>query len=194
MKEIFEKIWELAKPYLNVRKNIIHTKVATDYAFKLLEGEGGDADIVIPAIILHDTGWKNITEEFQLKMFGPYKKVELANVHEKESVKIAKKLLKKVDYDKNKTKQVLEIIERHDSRKEAISLNDKLVKDADKLWRFSKEGFVIDCHRFKLMPEDRIKAKDMNIDLLFTSSARQIAKEKIRNLYDFFNRNSDLKL
>ena len=40
-------------------------------------------------------------------------------------------------------KEILRIIGGHDSRKEPISLNDKVVKDADKLSRYSKEYVVI---------------------------------------------------
>ena len=149
MKAIFEKLWKLVKPYLSVRRNDIHTKIATKYAYQLLVTKKGDESVVIPAIILHDVGWKNVPEELHLKAFGPHGKEELTKQHEKESVKIAKKLLEEINYDKNKTQQILKIIECHDSRKEAISLNDRLVKDADKLWRFSKEGFTIDCERFK---------------------------------------------
>ncbi|MCK5177412.1 MAG: HD domain-containing protein [Candidatus Aenigmarchaeota archaeon] len=181
MKTIFERIWKLAKPYLDVRNNNIHTEIATKYAYKLLMIEKGDEDIIIPSIILHDVGWKNISEELHLKSFGPNGKEELTKQHEKESVKIAKKILKEVNYDKIKTQQILKIIEGHDSKKEAISLNDKLVKDADKLWRFSKEGFTIDCKRFKQTTNERVKAKDTNIALLFTDSAKQIAGEEIKN-------------
>ena len=71
MKTIFQKIWQLAEPYLNTRKNNIHTKISTEFAYRLLEKEGGDQDIVIPAIILHDVGWKRVPENLQLKAFGP---------------------------------------------------------------------------------------------------------------------------
>jgi len=42
-------------PFLNTRHNDVHTEISTSLAFQLLEQEGGDEDIVIPAIILHDT-------------------------------------------------------------------------------------------------------------------------------------------
>ena len=69
---IYKRIWELAQPYLDTRKNDTHTAIATAFAFRLLEMEGGDEDIVIPAILLHDVGWKKVPEDVQLKAFGPH--------------------------------------------------------------------------------------------------------------------------
>ena len=56
LKDIYERIWDLARPYLNTRKNDIHTEISTGLAQQLPAQEGGEKDIVIPAIILHDMG------------------------------------------------------------------------------------------------------------------------------------------
>ncbi|MCL6639551.1 MAG: phosphohydrolase, partial [Firmicutes bacterium] len=69
--EIHKKIYELARPFLNTRKNDVHIEISLDYALKLLEAESGDPDVVIPAVILHDLGWWSVPEEMQLKAFGP---------------------------------------------------------------------------------------------------------------------------
>lgn len=182
MRAIFDEIWRLAKPHLNTRKNDIHTEIATRFGAVLLEKEGGDEDVVIPAIILHDVGWKMIPESQLLRAFGPnIKSLTLRKKHEEESIKIARRILKEVNYDKNKTNEILEIVEGHDTREVALSLNDSIVKDADKLWRFSKQGFTVDCERFRLKPTERVKAADMDIDrLFFTKSAIQIARIEIK--------------
>ena len=182
MNPVFENIWKLARPYLDTRKNEIHTEIATFYAFQLLEKEGGDKSIVIPAIILHDIGWKMIPETQQIKGFGPKKtSTEVKRRHETEGVKIAKDILKKVNYDKIKTDEILNIIDGHDTRKEAISLNDKIVKDADKLWRFSERGIKIDSERFGMTIKELLQKKTMDIDnIFFTDSAKDIAKEAIK--------------
>ena len=183
MRETFKEIRRLAEPYLNTRKNDIHTDIATGFVFELLEREGGDEDIVIPSIILHDVGWKRVPEELQLKVFGP-KAVspELNRMHEVEGMKIAKEILEKVNYDKDKTEEILKIIEGHDSRKEAISLNDRIVKDADRLWRYSKEGFSIDIERFGETLNEGIERLTSNLDKwFFSDSAREIAREELNN-------------
>ena len=183
MKAIFEKIHRLAKPYLNTRNNDIHTEICMKFAYKLLETERGNEDIVIPAIILHDVGWKKVPQNLQLRAFGPkaiYPK--LNRIHEIEGVKIAKDILEKVNYDVYRIKEILEIIDGHDSRKEAISLHDKIVKDADRLWRNSKEGFQIDIERFgETFMEGLNRIRSNLHKWFFTNSAREIAREEIRN-------------
>lgn len=182
MKEIFNEICRLATPYLNTRKNDIHTDICTEFALILLDKEGGEEDIVIPAIILHDTGWKKIPEELHLMAFGPRMTLpELNRIHEVESVRIAKKIPEKLNYDKNKTDEILTIIDGHDSRSEAISLNDRIVKDADKLWRYSKTGFYIDIERFGETFEGAIDRLNSNAEkYFFTNSSKEMARDEIK--------------
>ena len=181
MKSIFEKIQQLSKPFLDTRHNDVHTAISTRVAFQLLEREGGDEDIVIPAIILHDTGWKRVPAELHLQAFGPKaNRPDLNRLHEVEGVKIAAEILKKLKYDRLKTKKILEIIDGHDSRKTPVSLNDMIVKDADKLWRYSKSGFYIDGERFGLSHEESLKRLRCSIsEWLFTVTAKEIAAEKL---------------
>ena len=141
MKPVFEKIQQLSTPYLDVRHNDVHTAMSILLAFRLLEQEGGDDDIVIPAIILHDTGWKRVPAELHLKAFGPKaSEPQLNRRHEVEGVKIAQKILQKLNYDGLKIIKILEIIDGHDSRTTSVSLNDMIVKDADKLWRYTSSS------------------------------------------------------
>jgi HD superfamily phosphodiesterase len=182
MRAIFDEIWRRAEPYLHTRKNDIHTKISVRFATALLEKEGGDEEIVMPAIILHDVGWIRIPEDEQHRGYGPdIQSSSVVKKHELEGVEIAKRILEAVDYNQEKTAEILEIIEGHDSRKETDSINESIVKDADKLWRFSREGFTIDCDRFNLKPMERAQKKDLDIDgIFFTASAKQIARKEIK--------------
>jgi HD superfamily phosphodiesterase len=182
MKPAHKKIWELARPYLNTRKNDIHTEISVQMAYKLMQREGGDEDIVIPAIILHDVGWSKIPENLQLKAFGP-KAVnpELNRVHEIEGRRIAGEILETVNYGATETKQIIEIIEGHDSRREALFLNDMIVKDADKLWRYTKSGVDIDVERFGETFDEGLERLRININKWFyTHTAREFAEEEVR--------------
>jgi HD superfamily phosphodiesterase len=181
MKAIFQKILLLARPYLDTRKNHIHTEISTKLAYRLLAGEGGNKNIVIPAIILHDIGWKAVPESLQLKAFGPKAmSPELNRKHEIAGVKTAREILEKVNYDPAEIKQILEIIDGHDSRKQAVSLDDKIVKDADKLFRYTKEGLFINTNRFNEAIEEAVSRYRSNIDKwFFTDSAKRIAKEEL---------------
>ncbi len=181
MKPVFEKIRQLSKPFLNARYNDVHTAVSTRLAFELLEREGGDENIVIPAILLHDTGWKRVPAELHLKAFGPKAtRPELNRLHETEGVKIAKEILQKLKYDAPKIEKILEIIDGHDSRTKPVSLNDMIVKDADKLWRYSKSGFNIDLERFGELQEEGLERLRCNLSGWFsTATAKEVALEKL---------------
>ena len=181
MKPVFEKIRELSKPFLSTRHNEVHTEISTRLAFELLEKEGGDEDIVVPAIILHDTGWKRVPVELHLKAFGPNAtRPELNRLHEVEGVKIAEEILRKVNYDFLMIKEILMIIAGHDSRTEPVSLNDMIVKDADKLWRYSKSGYIVDIERFGESKEEGLERLRSNLSgWFFTVTAKEVATEKL---------------
>jgi HD superfamily phosphodiesterase len=181
MKPVFEKIRQLSKPFLDTRHNDVHTAISTLLAFQLVEQEGGDETIVIPAIILHDTGWKRVPAELHLKAFGPKAtEPKLNRLHEVEGVKIAREILQKLKYDALKTKKILKIIDGHDSRTKPVSLNDMIVKDADKLWRYSSSGFYIDIERFGESYEEGLERLRSNVSgWFFTVTAKQMAAEKL---------------
>lgn len=135
-------LWEAAKPYLDVRNNDEHTIIAYALARVLLdEIPEADESVVLPAILLHDVGWSRIDPELLLLAIGrnPTRK-DLVHEHEKHSVEIAREILEArrpegVDID-----AVLEIIDGHDTTKEAKNINDAVLKDADKGWRSTPHG------------------------------------------------------
>lgn len=176
-----EMIWRLAEPYLNTRSNDIHTRVAVEFARDLLRREGGDERIVLPAMILHDVGWKCVPEDRQLEAFGPNVRCsELNRVHEREGAAIAEGILKEVRYDEDKIEEIVAIVEGHDSREIPISLNDKIVKDADKLFRYSRKGFQIDIERFGETVEEGLERLRSSLERwFFTDSARAIAAQEL---------------
>jgi HD superfamily phosphodiesterase len=148
---IYQKIFEKAKPFLRTRKNLIHTRIALQYALKLLKHEKGEEEIAIPAIILHDVGWKMIPEKLHLTAFGPNpSNPKLARVHELEGAKIAKGILEKLHYSPEKVDEISRIVQGHDTRKRPISASDRIVKDADKLWRYSRRGVKVETERFNV--------------------------------------------
>ena len=183
VKPTHQHLWERARPYLDTRENDIHTRISVSFACRLLEQEGGDEDVVIPAVILHDVGWKRIPEHLHLEAFGPGAAApEINRIHEVEGVLIARELLEEVGYDRGKTEEILKIIEGHDSRSEALSLNDSIVKDADKLWRNTREGLRIDTARFGETYAEGIERIQSHLEQwYFTGSARQMAAREIRD-------------
>jgi len=76
--------------------------------------------------------------------------------------------------------RVVEIIDGHDTRAEALSPEDELVKDADALWRFSVAGIAVACDWFGLTPGEYADRTEPQIEgRLFTETARAIARAEL---------------
>ena len=181
IKPIHQKIFEKAKPFLRTRKNLIHTRVALRFALKLLQHETSDEEVVIPAILLHDVGWNAVPKNLHLTAFGPNpSNPELTRVHEVEGAKIAKHILEAVHYPPKKVEEICRIIRGHDSRKRPISFNDRIVKDADKLWRYSRKGVAIETDRFNISRQEFLTYLEGKIDQWFlTATAKKMARQEI---------------
>jgi HD superfamily phosphodiesterase len=185
MKTTYDTIEELAKPYLDTRENEVHVAICYGAAKRLLPRyPEADPEVVLPAILLHDVGWKMVPEERQAGAFGPKAEdMETRRIHEMEGVRIAKEILDSLRYDPDKTAEILTIIDGHDSREEALSLNDALVKDADKLWRFNPVGLEIDRRRFGVDKAGHAAWLRLVIDKwFFTAAAREFAHEGLNKV------------
>jgi len=181
MEPIYQKIFEKAKPFLHTRKNLIHTRIALRYALKLLKFEKGDEEVVIPATLLHDVGWSAIPENLHLTAFGPNpSNPKLARVHELEGAKIAKGILEKLHYPPEKTDEISRIVQGHDTRKRPISASDRIVKDADKLWRYSRSGVKIETERFHISKVNFLNFLEKKIKKwFFLPSSKQWARQEL---------------
>jgi HD superfamily phosphodiesterase len=149
-------IWEAALPYLDVRSNDEHTLYSYVLLQELLAFEPvGDPNIVLPTILLHDIGWKMVPADKILQSFGPNKKYpELERLHEVQGAQIAKRILTKLKYPAEQIEQITAIIDGHDTTKIARSTNDALVKEADKLWRYTPHGIKTIQSWFQISVED----------------------------------------
>ena len=179
---VYDDIYRKAEPYLDTRRNDVHVSLSYDFARRLLAHyPNADKEIVLPAILLHDVGWKMVPEQKQLSAFGPKAKdKKTQRMHETEGVKIAEQILTILNYDKDKIPEILSIIDGHDTRLEALTLNDQLVKDADKLWRFTPIGVAIDHARFEIARDNYLKWLDTVIDdWLFTPEAKKMAHDAL---------------
>lgn len=173
------KVWELAKRYLHVRNNDAHTIYAYGLARAICETEpGADAEVVLPAILLHDTGWSQVPEGLVLKAISPSGgDPKLVLWHEREGVRIATEILTELGVESALIDQVTDIIFTHDSMKEAKSVNDAIVKDADKLWRLSPHGIdtVMDWFGLDRDAANRLCSWRVH-DHLHTNAARRMAR------------------
>lgn len=135
-------LWREARGFLDVRSNDVHTLVSYGLARALCaEHREADPKVVLTAILLHDVGWKAVDPDKLAGAVGPNPKhPELVRVHEVEGVRIAGDILARHRPGDATTPEVLAIIDTHDTVRTAHSLNDALVKDADKAWRFTPHG------------------------------------------------------
>jgi HD superfamily phosphodiesterase len=188
MKEIFERIWQLALPLQDQRDDRGHAEVTLQYATSLVASEAGDEDIVIPAMILHDIGYSQLSKERRLSVFDKTRTDEQRRAaqieHQNAGVILAKGLLVRAEYPLALVPEILEIISQHDTRKGFISKNEGLVRDSDKLWRFSRRGFEADAGlRTKGRLEERCKDLEANIDkadYFYSERAKQMAREELK--------------
>jgi HD domain len=151
-----KQIFKAAEKYMRVRKNDVHIPLSYQYALKLLKYyPQADANVVAAGIILHDIGWYSIDEEDIFKkgfQVANFLQSDVRYLHESEGVRLAIPLLEGLGYDADFIQKVTTIIDGHDTRTFSRSLEDELVRDADKLWRFCTTGVSIAADWFKQTP------------------------------------------
>ena len=172
-------VWEHAAPYLAVRNNDSHTLYAYGLARALLASiPDADPEVVLPAILLHDTGWSTVDDELILEAIAPGGgRPDLVLQHEREGARIATEVLTALGRRPGIVRRVVEIIDGHDSRLIALSTDDAVVKDADKLWRVTPHGIQIVCGWFSLTREESLRITAARVEgSLFTEPARTMAR------------------
>lgn len=138
-------LWHDARAFLDVRNNDEHTLVAYGVAKMLLkELPEARESVVLPAILLHDVGWKKVPQDLLLDAIGRNpKRPDLVRDHELYGVEIARDILERHRPEGVDIEAVLAIIDGHDTTRHAKSLEDAVVKDADKGWRTTPHGMGI---------------------------------------------------
>jgi HD domain len=173
------EIWDRALPYLDVRDNDTHSLYAFALAAALLDAlPQARADVVLPAVLLHDTGWKTVDPAAILPAIagrsGPAAR-ETIRKHETEGAAIAARILADVGYPARDTERITAIIDGHDTRRDALDLDDAVVKDADKLWRLTPPGLHTVGAWFALDPDQALRfVAARTYDRLLTAPARVI--------------------
>jgi hypothetical protein len=180
MNDLQRSVYLRAREYWNTRFNDLHVPIAYGFARELLLGHPeADRDVVVPAILLHDVGWKSIPEDRQLGAFRPGARDETTRrLHETEGARIAAEILSAAGAAPGLRETVVRIVDGHDTRLKALSLEDAIVKDADKLWRFTPTAIDIDHRRFELPLGDYLTWLGGQIDEIFlTATAPKLARE-----------------
>jgi len=98
-------------------------------------------------------------------------------LHEKEGARLAADILAECRYDHTRIPAILDIIDGHDSRREALSIEDAIVKDADKTWRLSPHGLDTVMDWFGLDRGQALRLCSQRVHgHLFTAEAQSVAR------------------
>lgn len=179
-----DPIWKAVVPETRARSNDIHLPISLAYAERLCAAyPEADSLLVRVSILLHDTGWGRVDESRILSEGHSgenWRRAAIRYEHEKQGCLIAREVLPALGYAPGFVDDVVAIIDGHDTRKEARSLEDALVRDADRLWRFDHAGIALASGWFKMDPStycDRLAAEI--IPELLTEAAITIAEAEL---------------
>ena len=152
-----DPVWRAIVAESRTRANDIHLPISFAFAERLCDAyPDADALIVRVAILLHDTGWARVDEERILGegFTGDWRKADVRYEHERHGCDIAREVLPPLGYDDGFIGRVTAIIDGHDTRPVSHSLEDSLVRDADRLWRFTPAGIALASSWFRLTPAE----------------------------------------
>jgi HD superfamily phosphodiesterase len=179
----YDPVWREAEPYMRARKNDVHIPISFHWAQRLLDHyTEADRDVCSLAILLHDIGWYSIdmdriiTEGFRSDNIL---QSDVRYLHEEEGVRLGTQVLRATGWSDEIIAQVCEIIDGHDTRPDPRHLNDRVVRDADKLWRYDVTGISVAADWFGVTPgayADRVGAE---LDKLETDLGRKLAEDTL---------------
>ena len=156
----YDPVWSCAKPYMRARKNDVHIPLSFDWCVRLLDRHPqANRDVCLLAILLHDIGWFSIDQGDIIEQgfrSENYLTSDVRYLHEVEGVRLGTEVLQTTGWPEEIIAQVCEIIDGHDTRPDPHHLNDRIVRDADKLWRFEVTGIAIASEWFGKTPHDYV--------------------------------------
>ena len=150
-----DPLWRAVVTEMRTRGNDIHIPISFAFAERLCDAyPQADALVVRVAILLHDTGWARVDEtKIISEGFGAnWRQAQIRFEHEIKGCEIAREILPGLGYDEAFITRVTDIIDGHDTRAESYSIEDSLVRDADRLWRFTPAGVALASGWFHQSP------------------------------------------
>ncbi len=148
-------LWRAVEPEMRTRGNDIHIPMSFAFAERLCDAyPEADSLVVRVAILLHDTGWARVDEtKIISEGFGTnWRQAQIRFEHEIKGCEIAREVLPGLGYDDAFITRVTDIIDGHDTRPVSHSIEDSLVRDADRLWRFTPAGVALASSWFHQTP------------------------------------------
>lgn len=175
----YHPVWRAAEPYLRARRNDVHIPLSFRWCQSLLSHfPEADPDVCLLAILLHDIGWWAIDMEEILEQGFRSKNIMQSDVryrHEIEGVRLARQVLAQTAWSPDIIEQVCAIIDGHDTRPEPHHLNDRVVRDSDKLWRYELAGVAVASEWFAETPSQNCQRNEDILPMFETEPGRAMA-------------------
>ncbi|WP_417555276.1 HD domain-containing protein [Microbacterium sp.] len=174
-----DPLWRSIVTESRSRQNDIHLPISYAFAERLCSAHPeADALVVRVAILLHDTGWARVDQDRIISegFAGDWRRADVRFEHERHGCDIAREVLPPLGYDDEFIARVTAIIDGHDTRQESYSIEDTLVRDADRLWRFTATGIALASSWFGSTPAAYCRRLRVEIvPELLTEAAMQMA-------------------
>jgi len=179
-----DSIWRAVEPYTRSRMNDIHLPLTLLYAEFILDTmPEADELVTRVAAMLHDAGWSRVDEErivsegFRSENFM---QSDVRRQHEEFGCDIAREILPGCGFDDEFINKVTDIIDGHDTRAESLSIEDSIVRDADRLWRFNPVGLGFSADWFGMTPQQiREKLEVSIMPEMITPAGRAMAEAEL---------------
>jgi len=188
----YSKFKAIVKPYLLECRHgdYEHTLRVVKWMKVLMKTEGGDPEILIPAAYLHEIGYYTLLpkeEKDSLKRDEMIKKYK--QEHMKRGAKLAEKILKDMNYPKDKAKRIVHLVSVHDNWFDITDKDEFILSDSDNLskllakhikTKYAKSDWtnVVDIFKTKLPKR------------LHTPTAKKLFKIQISKLKEEFGSNT----
>ncbi len=186
MKQVYNRIWELAKPYYEKSRHmdIDHIEWMMQDAFLVCQKENIDDSLLLPLVILHDVGYSKAPKD------NPFK-LNLRKAHMKSGAIIARHLLEQVNYHKDKIEKIAYYISVHDNwalGEDEIYKKDIILgtfTDLDYIWMATPKGFPALMKILNKNKQEMLKYLETNDKLKLRPFSTSITK----NLYEQYLNN-----
>ena len=145
--EELDALWKAVVHETRTRGNDIHLPISLAYAERLCRAyPEADAELVRVATLLHDTGWAHVDESRIISegFTGDWRKAAIRYEHEQQGCDVARRVLPAPGLRRrNSSSASARSSTATTPGPVARSLEDALMRDADRLWRFDHAGIAL---------------------------------------------------